>query len=59
MSAPFSNRSCDPFAGSIGCKIGSYVEYTVNVSSVNHVVSALQFATEHNIRFVVRNSGHE
>ncbi|PBK79957.1 FAD binding domain protein [Armillaria gallica] len=59
MSAPFSNRSCDPFLTHLGCSTGDYVEYTVNVSSPAHVQRAVAFASTHNIRFVVRNSGHD
>ncbi|KAK0190215.1 FAD binding domain protein [Armillaria mellea] len=59
MSAPFSNRSCDPFLTHLGCSVGDYVEYTVNVSSPTHIQRAVAFASNHNIRFVVRNSGHD
>ncbi|PBK61988.1 FAD binding domain protein [Armillaria solidipes] len=59
MSAPFSNRSCDPFLTHLGCSVGDYVEYTVNVSSPAHVHGAVAFASTYNIRFVVRNSGHD
>ncbi|KAK0432921.1 FAD binding domain protein [Armillaria borealis] len=59
MSAPFSDRSCDPFLTHLGCSVGDYVEYTVNVSSPAHVQHAVAFASTHNIRFVVRNSGHD
>ncbi|SJL18001.1 uncharacterized protein ARMOST_21572 [Armillaria ostoyae] len=33
MSAPSSNRSCDPFLTHLGCSVEDYVEYTVNVSN--------------------------
>ncbi|KAK0243576.1 FAD binding domain protein [Armillaria nabsnona] len=59
MSALFSNRSCDPFLTHLGCSTGDYVQYTVNVSSPAHVQRTVAFASTHNIRSVVRNSGHD
>ncbi|KAL0069620.1 hypothetical protein AAF712_003278 [Marasmius tenuissimus] len=35
------------------------VEYSVNVSRVEHIIKAVQFVKEHNIRFVVKNTGHD
>ncbi|KAF5353726.1 hypothetical protein D9758_008616 [Tetrapyrgos nigripes] len=60
MAPFFANGSCDPFTPPDGqCIIGSYVQYTVNVSTKAQVVKTLDFAREQNIRFVVRNTGHD
>jgi len=60
MAPVFLNKSCDPFTQvNDQCIIGNYVEYSVNVSSPEHVIRTLAFAKEHNIRFVVKNTGHE
>ncbi|KAK0437656.1 FAD binding domain protein [Armillaria borealis] len=59
MSAPFSNRSCDPFLMHLGCSVRDYVEYIINVSSPAHVQHAVAFASTHNIHFAVQNSGHD
>ncbi|KIJ49487.1 hypothetical protein M422DRAFT_160609 [Sphaerobolus stellatus SS14] len=60
MAPFFANRSCDPFtAPDDQCVIGSYVQYSVNVSVPAHVSNTLAFAKKHNIRFVVRNTGHD
>jgi FAD/FMN-containing dehydrogenase len=60
MQTFFANQSCDPFtAKSQTCKLGNYVNYAVNVSSSDQVIAAVNFARHHNIRFVIRNTGHE
>ncbi|TVY55296.1 FAD-linked oxidoreductase ZEB1 [Lachnellula cervina] len=60
MEAFFANASCDPFLPrSSQCVIGTYVQYSVNVSTSVHVVSALNFAKKNNIRFIIRNTGHD
>jgi hypothetical protein len=60
MQTYFANDSCDPFsAESSPCLMGNYVEYAVNVSSANDVIAAINFAKKNNIRFVIRNTGHE
>lgn len=60
MQTYFANQTCDPFtAKSQPCRLGNYVNYAVNVSSSDQVIAAVNFAREHNIRFVIRNTGHE
>ena len=60
MQTYFANDSCDPFSSeSKPCLMGNYVDYSVNVSSANDVIAAVNFAKKNNIRFVIRNTGHE
>jgi hypothetical protein len=63
MAPFFANQSCDPFQSeSRPCLLGNYVDYAVNLSTFNaagEVAAAVGFAHEHNIRFVIRNTGHE
>ncbi|KAJ5465250.1 uncharacterized protein N7458_000936 [Penicillium daleae] len=60
MAPLFANQSCDPFQPPAGpCILGNYVRYAVNATGTSDVVSALAFAEEHNIRFVIRNTGHD
>lgn len=60
MAPYFANESCDPFLPKNSqCVIGTYVQYAVNVSDVSHIQSALKFARERNLRFLVRNTGHD
>ncbi|KAG7094812.1 hypothetical protein E1B28_005625 [Marasmius oreades] len=60
MDPNFLNKSCDPFdPRDTPCRIGAYVQYAVNVSSPEHVIKTIQFVKKHNIRFVVKNTGHD
>ncbi|KAL4955898.1 hypothetical protein BDW69DRAFT_159641 [Aspergillus filifer] len=60
MQQYFANRSCDPFTDKeTPCELGNYVSYAVNVSSSDDVVAAIQFAQDNNIRFVIKNTGHD
>jgi hypothetical protein len=60
MQTYFANQSCDPFtAESKPCLLGNYVNYAVDVSSSDDVIAAVKFAQKNNIRFVIRNTGHE
>ncbi|KAM0446845.1 hypothetical protein ACHAO4_009169 [Trichoderma viride] len=60
MAPLFANASCDPFQPeNTPCTLGNYVRYAVNVSTAAHVTSTLQFAAKRNIRFVIRNTGHD
>lgn len=60
MAPFFANQSCDPFtAEDKPCGFGNYVRYAVNVSNADDVVATVAFAKKNNIRFVVRNTGHD
>ncbi|KAE9411617.1 putative isoamyl alcohol oxidase [Gymnopus androsaceus JB14] len=60
MAPYFANQSCDPFtAESKPCRLGNYVHYAVEAESAADVVAAIKFAQSHNIRFVIRNTGHD
>ena len=60
MSYIWANASCDPFdSASAPCRLDDYVDYTVNVTQQSDVKAALAFVQKHNIRFVVRNTGHD
>lgn len=60
MAPFFANRSCDPFsAPDDPCRYGNYVRYTVNASAADDVVATIAFARKNNIRFVIRNTGHD
>jgi hypothetical protein len=60
MDSVFLNKSCDYFAGPDSqCDLGQYPAYAVNVSSTQDIISTVEFAKKHNIRLVVKNTGHE
>lgn len=60
MAAGFTNLSCNPFSSKTSpCTIGNYVQYAVNVTDVAHIQKTIHFAAQHNIRLVIRNTGHD
>lgn len=60
MASWFANFSCDPFLSpGTGCNIGGLQWFAVNVSGVQDVQKTLEFIREHNIRLVIRNTGHD
>ncbi|KAJ5767224.1 uncharacterized protein N7511_004840 [Penicillium nucicola] len=60
MAPFFTNGTCDPYHPvSKKCTLGNLIHYAVNVSRPEHVSKTLKFATTHNIRLVVRNTGHD
>lgn len=60
MAPFFANGTCDPYHPiSKPCTLGNYVVYSVNVTEPDHISKTIKFATQHNIRVVVRNTGHD
>lgn len=60
MAPFFANQSCDPFTKeSKPCLLGNYVRYAVNATSVEDVIATIDFAKSRNIRFIIRNTGHD
>lgn len=60
MAPFFANQSCDPFTSpSKPCTLGNYVVYAVEAQSAADIIAAVKFAKQNNIRFVIRNTGHD
>lgn len=60
MAPFFANQSCDPFQPRTGpCVLGTYVRYSVNATGSDDVIATVNFARESNIRFIIRNTGHD
>ncbi|KAI1175120.1 putative alcohol oxidase [Nemania sp. FL0916] len=60
MAPFFTNNSCNPFLSRQSpCIVGAYTQYAVNATSVSHYQATLKFAAQHNIRLVIRNTGHD
>ncbi|KAJ6449943.1 hypothetical protein C8R45DRAFT_1044163 [Mycena sanguinolenta] len=60
MDPIFLNKSCDPFdPPETPCQIGAYVQHAVNATSSDHIIKTIQFVKQHNIRFVVKGTGHD
>ncbi|KAI1119785.1 hypothetical protein F5Y10DRAFT_290963 [Nemania abortiva] len=53
-------ESCNPFSPtSQPCELGDYASYSINVGSVNDVIASIRFSQTHNVRLVVKNTGHD
>ena len=53
-------NTCDPYSSrSSPCLTGNLVQYAVNATCADDVASALRFAQRHNIRVVIKNTGHD
>lgn len=61
MSPLFQGRTCMPTTASSAspCTLGGYPSYAINVSTVAQIQLAVNFARNSNIRFVVKNTGHD
>lgn len=60
MAYPFSNNSCNPFLDhDTPCTLGSHPVYTINATSTADFQAAIRFVKDHNIRLVIRNTGHD
>ncbi|KAK8057879.1 hypothetical protein PG996_011816 [Apiospora saccharicola] len=65
MDMSIKNYSCDAFAPrSAPCGLGNHASYVIDVSkeeeaAVKSVQAALEFVRLHNIRLVVKNTGHD
>lgn len=60
MAPWFANGTCDPFHPvSKPCTLGNYAVYAVNVTTPDQISKSIQFATKHDIRLAVRNTGHD
>lgn len=60
MTPLFQNQSCDPFTPRTQeCVLGNHVSYSINVLSAADAQAGIEFAKKHNIRLVVKNTGHE
>ncbi|KAK8070582.1 FAD binding domain protein [Apiospora hydei] len=60
MSYLFSNDTCNPWLGpDTRCTTGTDAVYVINATEVSDIVEGVRFATENNIRLVIRNTGHD
>ncbi|KAK4160555.1 FAD-binding protein [Cladorrhinum sp. PSN259] len=61
MQYTSTNNSCNPFDSdpSAPCSIGNHAVYAINATAPAHVQAGIAFARQHNIRLVIRNTGHD
>jgi hypothetical protein len=56
----WQNETCSPFTSPwVPCELGNRAVYSINVIGPADVQAGLEFATENNIRLVIRNTGIE
>jgi hypothetical protein len=60
MSPYWLNNSCSPFTvPEAPCILGNIASYAINVSNVDDAAAGVRFAKHHNIRLVIKNTGHD
>lgn len=60
MSTFYTNETCRPTTDpSEPCTLGYYGVYAILAEKHDHVKAGVDFAREHNLRLVVRNTGHD
>jgi hypothetical protein len=61
VMAPFyAGNSCDPFTPeNMLCMLGNLVDFAINVTEPSDISKGIAFATKHNVRLVIRNTGHD
>jgi FAD/FMN-containing dehydrogenase len=56
----FTNSSCVPTTDpSTSCTPGYYGTYVIRATEKAHIKAGVDFAREHNLRLIVRNTGHD
>ncbi|KAI9039881.1 putative isoamyl alcohol oxidase [Aspergillus affinis] len=60
----YANNSClppgvDGYSKEKGCSIGGLPQYVVNATTEQHVATAMKWASDRNIRIVVKGTGHD
>ncbi|KAF5981097.1 isoamyl alcohol oxidase [Fusarium coicis] len=63
-SALYANNSCLPpgapgYNKTLGCHLGGYPSYVANVTSDEQIALAVKWASDRNIRIVVKGTGHD
>lgn len=56
----FAGDTCSPFTDiNATCGLGKEVLYAINITGPSDVAAGIAFAKKHNIRLVIRNTGHD
>lgn len=60
----YTNNSCVPdgatgYTEGKGCSIGGLPQYIVNATTEHHIAMAMRWASQRNIRIVVKGTGHD
>lgn len=55
-----TNNSCNPWLDRTNpCTIGNHAVYAIDATDPSHLQNGVRFAKYHNIRLVIRNTGHD
>ncbi|CAG8893677.1 unnamed protein product [Penicillium egyptiacum] len=56
----FQGQYCEPFTPKgKPCTLGNYAVYSINVTGVSDIQAGLAFATRHDVRLTIKNTGHD
>lgn len=60
----YANNTCLPnhapgYSAERGCSIDGFPQYIVNATSEDHVAYAMKWASDRNIRIVIKGTGHD
>ncbi|KAI1122103.1 hypothetical protein F5Y10DRAFT_254867 [Nemania abortiva] len=68
ISPYFENTECNPFYGPLSsnmternatCSLGGLAYYAINVTGPEAIRAGINFAREHNVRLIIKNTGHD
>jgi hypothetical protein len=60
MAYLFTNNTCNPFlTADSDCTLGNLIAYAVNATSTSDIQQTLAFVKKHDVRLVIRNTGHD
>ena len=60
MNPFFQNTTCSPYYRTDqACTLGNYVSYAISVAGPADVIAAINFTQTHNVRLVIKNTGHD
>ena len=60
MSRYWQNDTCNPLLAPNGtCTLGNMASYAINVSDAASAEAGVKFARRHNLRLIVKNTGHD
>ncbi|KAK4185896.1 hypothetical protein QBC35DRAFT_388516 [Podospora australis] len=60
MAYTATSNSCNPFsAASSSCTIGNHAVYAIDAVTTSDLQAGINFARQHNLRIVIKNTGHD
>jgi hypothetical protein len=60
MALSFYNGTCQPFPSTSNiCLLGNLMVSSINATDAEYIMASVNFARQHNIRLVIKNTRHE